>query len=71
VFQEQVGFGSTGYPFKDPGYEGEADYGTVFCPNANRIGERAFVLQVHPTIELEDLDDVVAAIRKVGDRYQA
>ncbi len=71
VFQEQVGYGDTGYPFKDPGYKGEVDYGEVFCPNANRIGETAFVLQVHPTIELEDLDDVVSAIRKVGDRYQA
>ena len=71
VFQEQVGFGDTGYPFKDPTYEGEVDYSKVFCPNASRIGDSAFVLQVHPTIELGDLDDVVAAIRKVGESYRA
>ena len=69
VFQDQVGYGDTGYPFKNPLYKGTVDYRSVACPNAKKVGKEAFVLLVHPTIRREDLDDVIAAIRKVGGAY--
>lgn len=69
VFQEQVGFGASGYPFQCPLYEGNVDYSDVSLPNAQRLGQEVFVLQVHPTIKTEDLADVVRAIEKVLDVY--
>ena len=35
------------------------------CPIAERLAAELFTLLVHPTVETADLDDVVAAIRKV------
>lgn len=69
VFQEQVGFGRSGYPFQCPLYEDKVDYADVSLPNAKRLGEEVFVLQVHPTVETEDLADVVRAIEKVLGAY--
>ena len=69
VFQRQVGYADTGCPFKCPWYKGGVDYSKVNCPNARKIGQEAFVLLVHPTIELADLDDVIMAIKKVGEFY--
>ena len=69
VFQRQAGYGNTGCPFKCPWYKGKVDYSKVICPNARKIGKEAFVLQVHPTIELSDIDDVITAIRKVAKAY--
>ena len=70
AFQNLVGYGTTGCPFKCPWYKGEADYSEVSLPNAIAIGEQVFVLQVHPTIEKADLDDVVNATDKVLNAYQ-
>lgn len=69
AFQELVGYGRTGCPFRCPWYKGRADYTAVELPNAKRLGGEVFVLQVHPTIERRDLDDVIAAIEKVLDVY--
>ena len=71
VFQQQVGFGLSGYPFKCPLYEGKVDYSNVSLPNAKRLGKEVFVLQVHPTVETEDLRDTVRAIEKVLEAYSA
>jgi dTDP-4-amino-4,6-dideoxygalactose transaminase len=68
-FQELSGYGRTECPFRCPWYKGHADYTTVELPNARRLGGEVFVLQVHPTIEKHDLDDVIAAIEKVLDVY--
>jgi perosamine synthetase len=38
---------------------------TGACPTAERLAGELFTLLVHPTVETADLDDVVAAIRKV------
>lgn len=38
------------------------------CPTAERLAGELFTLLVHPTVETADLDDVVAAIRKVRQR---
>jgi dTDP-4-amino-4,6-dideoxygalactose transaminase len=69
AFQDLVGYGRNGCPFRCPWYEGRADYTAVDLPNAKRLGDEVFVLQVHPTIERRDLDDVITAIEKVLDVY--
>lgn len=69
VFQEQVGFGSSKYPFQCPLYQGAVDYAKVSFPNAKRLGQEVFVLQVHPTVQWDDLADVVRAIEKVLTVY--
>jgi dTDP-4-amino-4,6-dideoxygalactose transaminase len=35
------------------------------CPVAERLAGELFTLLVHPTVKTGDLDDVVAALRKV------
>jgi dTDP-4-amino-4,6-dideoxygalactose transaminase len=70
AFQEFVGYGRTGCPFRCPWYKGRADYTAVELPNAKRLGGEVFVLQVHPTIERRDLEDVITAIEKVLDVYR-
>jgi dTDP-4-amino-4,6-dideoxygalactose transaminase len=70
AFQQLVGYGNTGCPFKCPWYEGKANYKNISLPNAKKLGKEMMVLQVHPTIEKEDLDDVIHAIRKVLEVYQ-
>jgi dTDP-4-amino-4,6-dideoxygalactose transaminase len=69
IFQKKVGYGKTSCPFTCPWYKGDLDYTQVVCPNARRLSKEVFVLLVHPTIELEDLDDVIAAINKVAQAY--
>ena len=69
AFQKQVGYGNTSCPFKCPWYQGNVDYSNVVMPKARELGKQVFVLQVHPTIEKTDLDDVVNAIDKVIGAY--
>ena len=59
VYQGRVGYGNTHHPFDS------VDYAQVDCPNAKDIGQRSFRLEVFPTLQEEDLDDVLDAIRKV------
>lgn len=70
AFQKLKGYGKTTCPFECPWYEGAVDYSAVSLPNARRLGKEVFVLQVHPTIERDDLDDVLHAIEKVLEAYQ-
>ena len=64
-----MGYGPTNCPFRCPWYKGRADYTAVELPNAKQLGREVFVLQVHPTVEQRDLDDVITAIEKVLDVY--
>jgi len=70
TFQKQLGYGRSQCPFKCPLYKGKLNYRENLCPTAQRIGREAFRLLVHPTIEKEDLDDVIAAIKKVYNAYR-
>ena len=63
VYQQKVGYGNSHEPFT------AVDYSRVECPHAKDIGERAFRLEVFPTLQQEDLDDVLAAIHKVCAAY--
>jgi dTDP-4-amino-4,6-dideoxygalactose transaminase len=71
VYQKRIGYGKTSYPFESSFRPEPADYSTVSLPNARKLAEEVFVLQVHPTIERADLDDVVLAIAKVMDAYSS
>ena len=71
AFQELAGYGRTRCPFGCPWYKGQAHYSTVELANARRLGDEVFVLQVHPTVEEPDLDDVISAIEKVLGAYAA
>lgn len=70
ALQKLRGYGNTTCPFNCPCYKGVVDYSAVSLPNARRLGKEVFVLQVHPTIERDDLDDVIQAIDKVLEAYQ-
>jgi len=47
-----------------------AGYGQVSCPNAETVLGQLFALQVHPTVQQRDLDDMVAAVEKVAAAYR-
>lgn len=64
VYRQRVGYGNAHAPFD------AIDYTEVACPNAQDIGRRAFRLEVYPTLQEEDLDDVLEAIRKVAAAFR-
>ena len=65
VYQQRVGYGNAHAPFD------AVDYTRVECPHAKDIGARSFRLEVYPTLQQEDLDDVLDAIRKVAAAFRA
>ena len=71
VFSDRLGYGGTEFPFVSPYNERAGTYGPGLCPVAEELGQRLVVLEVHPTIEEKDCDDVLAAVAKVTGAYQA
>jgi len=69
VFQKMVGFGRSQAPFARPWYTGKLSYKGTLCPNARKLGAKTFWLLVHPTVQQSDLDDAIAAIKKVCEAY--
>jgi dTDP-4-amino-4,6-dideoxygalactose transaminase len=66
LFLNKAGYGGTTCPFECPLYEGKVDYRPGLCPQTERACEEYFWLaSVHPLLEKQDLDDIVAAVRKV------
>ncbi len=67
VFQQQVAFGSKGYPFRSEFYKGKTQYEKGTCPVAeNLYQEKLFYHEMmRPGMSKSDLDDVVAAFQKV------
>lgn len=47
-----------------------AGYGRGSYPNAEALAGQLFLLQVHPTVQQRDLDDMVASIEKVAAAYR-
>jgi len=70
VFQQRLGYGGTDCPFGCPRYGREPAFLRGSWPIAVRIGEEAFVLLVHPSIEENDLDDAAHAVRKAAEAYR-
>jgi dTDP-4-amino-4,6-dideoxygalactose transaminase len=69
IFKEKSGYGKTHCPYDCDKYGLEPAFTHGHWPEAEGIGQEAFVLLVHPTINEEDLDDVVAAVSKVAKAY--
>lgn len=69
MYQQQVGYGSSGCPFKCPLYEGKVDYRQSLCPTTERVEERIITMEfMRPPAVLEDMRDVVNAFEKVYEQ---
>jgi len=69
VFREKCGYGSTDCPYGCDKYGKEPAFLNGIWPVAECVGKEAFVIQVHPTIEEEDFNDAVKAIKKIITHY--
>lgn len=69
IFQKQVAYGSKGFPFRLPGYEGVVDYSRGICPVAERMYEKELFTHelMHSFMTEEDLNDVAKAFYKVWE----
>jgi len=65
VFRDKCGYGGTDCPYGCDKYGREPAFLRGSWPVAEQVGEEAFVVQVHPTIEEKDYDDVIEAMKKV------
>jgi perosamine synthetase len=70
VFREKIGYGGTDCPYGCRYYDREPAFLKGSWPVAERIGQEAFVLLVHPSIEEPDLEDAVQAVRKLAAHYR-
>lgn len=66
VFQQRIAMGSKGWPFS---LEPDRNYSPGLCPTCERLQEGGVLLHefMLPSMEKEDLDDVVKAFEKVWD----
>lgn len=66
LFQQRTGFGHTHYPFNDPN-AASISYAKGICPVAERMHEQEIFFHdmMHAGITKKDMDDVIAAFRKV------
>ncbi|MBP7506965.1 MAG: DegT/DnrJ/EryC1/StrS family aminotransferase [Prolixibacteraceae bacterium] len=66
IYQEQIGFGKQGCPFKCPLYKGVVDYKRGICPNAEKLEDIVISTEmVRPPQTFEDMDEIADAIKKV------
>ena len=67
IFQKQIAFGSQGYPFRSEFYKGKTRYENGMCPVVERLHEKEVFYHemMRPGMTVTDLDDVIAAFRKV------
>jgi dTDP-4-amino-4,6-dideoxygalactose transaminase len=68
LYQKQTGIGEARHPFKNPVY-GKVDYPVGLCPVAERMHFQEVVISdlIHASLSPSDMDDVIAAFRKVAD----
>lgn len=73
MFQSQIAYGNSGYPFTSPLYKGRVDYRKGLCPNVERAHfERVITHEMmRPGMNNTDLDDVAAAFRKVWQNLES
>lgn len=72
MYQNLVGFGDKGYPFKNPMYKGELNYSIGLCPvcedlHYNKLFSNEFIVN---SMTNEDIDDVVEAFEKVWENIE-
>lgn len=67
MYQKQICYGKTGYPFKSPLYKGKADYQRGLCPVAERMHKKELLatgLCRYP-LQKNDIKDVFRAFEKI------
>ena len=67
MYENLIGYGEKGCPFKCPMYEGTPKYHKGLCSIAERMYEKELFSHefMRPPMQKEDLDDVVEAFEKV------
>lgn len=67
LFQKKIAFGSKGFPFSQPVYNGELRYDKGICPVCEKMSEAELFYHelMHAEMNRNDLDDVVLAFHKV------
>ncbi len=72
IYQNLIGYGDKGCPFKCPWYKGELNYGKGLCPITERMHyDELFTHELmRPPMTRQDLDDVVAAFVKVWENRE-
>lgn len=73
IFQSQIAYGKSGYPFTSPLYGGKVDYRKGLCPNVERAHfERVITHEMmRPGMTKTDLDDVAGAFCKVWQNMES
>jgi len=70
IFTKKIGYGKTKCPFECPLYGRKIEYKKGQLPNAERACEEVlWLLEPHPLLTKEDLDDVIAALEKVCNEF--
>jgi len=67
LYQNKIGYGAKGCPFKCPMYKGVVEYKKGICPVTERMHEKELFMHdlAHAFMKRKDLDDVVKAFEKV------
>lgn len=67
MYQQQIGYGDKGCPFRCPLYGGKANYSKGICPTTERLHEKELFVTglIHASMTHKDLDDVYQAFAKV------
>lgn len=71
LYQNQIGYGDKGCPFKCPFYQGQINYQRGICPNAEMLENIVISTEiVRPPQTTKDMDEIVIAIEKIIDNLQ-
>jgi len=66
MYRRRIAFGSSGFPFRGPYTNRDAEYPQGLCPEAERAGKRMITHEMmRPPMTRQDLDDVADAFLKV------
>ncbi|CAA7618673.1 DegT/DnrJ/EryC1/StrS aminotransferase family protein [Magnetospirillum sp. UT-4] len=72
IYQQRIGYGTTGCPFTCPHYGGTVSYAPGLCPNVEHAHATIITHELmRPPITQADIADVVAAFHKVADNLSA
>ena len=66
LYQEQIGYGNKGCPFRCPLYTGTVNYQRGICPNAEHLEDILISTEIiRPPQTFADMDEIVLAVEKV------
>ena len=68
AYTDRKGFGTVGYPFNDPRSR-NIDYTKFNCKMANWMTDRTISFFTHPTYDVEHMQAMIDAFKKVAEAY--